>query len=106
GAARRGGERFGEKPPLIYLVAGAFVRLFQGTLPAHDAARLASGFFVGLSLLFLGLTAREIYGPGVASATVLLLVGCLGTTTRLHQLIPDVALLAGMAVGMFGLASA
>ena len=100
------GEPFVEKPPLIYLVAGAFVRLFQGTLPAHDAARLATGFFVGLSLLFLGLTAREIYGPGFASATVLLLVGCLGTTTRLHQLIPDVALLAGMAVGMFGLASA
>jgi len=100
------GEPFMEKPPLIYLVAGAFAGLFQGTLAAHDGARLAAGFFVGLSLLFLGLTAREIYGRGFASVTVLLLVGCFGTIARLHQLIPDVALLAGMALGTFGLALA
>ena len=100
------GEPFMEKPPLIYLVAGAFAGLFQGTLPTHDAARLATGFFVGLSLLFLGLTAREIYGRGYASAAVLLLVGCFGTVARLHQLIPDVALLAGLSLSMFGLALA
>ena len=100
------GEPFIEKPPLIYLVASAFAGLFQGTLPTHDAARLATGFFVGLSLVFLGLTARAIYGRGYASAAVLLLVGCFGTVARLHQLIPDVALLAGMSLGMFGLALA
>jgi 4-amino-4-deoxy-L-arabinose transferase-like glycosyltransferase len=100
------GEPFMEKPPLIYLVAGAFAGLFQGALPTHDAARLAAGFFVGLTLLFLGLTAREIYGRGFASATVLILLGSFGTIARLHQLIPDVALLAGMALGTFGLALA
>jgi len=100
------GEPFMEKPPLIYLVAGAFAGLFQGMLAPHDAARLATGFFVGLALLFLGLTARELYGRGFASAAVLLLVGCFGTIARLHQLIPDVALLAGMALGTFGLALA
>jgi 4-amino-4-deoxy-L-arabinose transferase-like glycosyltransferase len=100
------GEPFMEKPPLIYLVGGAFARLFGGVLAPHDAARLATGFFVGLSLLFLGLTARELYGRGFASATILLLIGCFGTIARLHQLIPDVALLAGMALGMFGLALA
>jgi len=100
------GEPFMEKPPLIYVVGGAFAGLFQGTLAAHDAARLATGFFVGLSLLFLGLTARELYGRGFASAAVLILIGCFGTIARLHQLIPDVALLAGMSLGMFGLALA
>jgi len=101
-----GGEPFMEKPPLIYLVAGAFAGALEGTLPTHDAARLASGFFVALSLLFLGLTARGIYGRGFASATVLLLVGCFGVIARLHQLIPDVALLAGTAAGTLGLALA
>jgi len=100
------GEPFMEKPPLIYMVAGAFVGPFQGILQPHDAARLATGFFVGLALLFLGLTARAIYGRGYASATVLILISCFGTIARLHQLIPDVALLAGMALGMFGLALA
>jgi 4-amino-4-deoxy-L-arabinose transferase-like glycosyltransferase len=100
------GEPFVEKPPLIYLVAGGFVRLFQGILPAHDAARLAAGFFVAVSLLFLGLTAREIHGPGSGSVAVLILLGCLGGIGRMHQLIPDVALLAGVAIGMFGLALA
>jgi 4-amino-4-deoxy-L-arabinose transferase-like glycosyltransferase len=98
------GEPFMEKPPLIYLVAGAFVGQLRGILQPHDAARLATGFFVGLTLLFLGLTAREIYGRGYASATVLILISCFGTIARLHQLIPDVALLAGIAIGMFGLA--
>jgi 4-amino-4-deoxy-L-arabinose transferase-like glycosyltransferase len=100
------GEPFVEKPPLIYVVGGAFASLFHGVLAPHDAARLASGFFVGLSLAFLGLTARELYGRGFASATVLLLMGCFGTIARLHQLIPDVVLLAGIALGTLGLALA
>jgi 4-amino-4-deoxy-L-arabinose transferase-like glycosyltransferase len=100
------GEPFVEKPPLIYVVAGAFVELFRGLLPAHDAARLAAGSFVGLSLLFLALTAHELFGRGFASAAVLILLACIGPIPRLHQLIPDVVLLAGMALGTYGLALA
>jgi 4-amino-4-deoxy-L-arabinose transferase-like glycosyltransferase len=100
------GEPFVEKPPLLYIVSAAAAHLFGGLLPLHDAARLATGFFVGMALLFLGLTARELYGRGHAAACVVILISCLGTFTRLHQLITDVALLAGMAVGIFGLALA
>ena len=100
------GEPFVEKPPGIYVVAGAFVELLEGVLPAHDAARLAAGSFVALALAFLALTAREIFGRGFASAAVLILLGCVGTLPRMHQLIPDVVLLAGVAVGMYGLALA
>ena len=100
------GEPFVEKPPGIYVVAGAFVELLNGLLPAHDAARLATGSFVALALVFLALTAREIFGRGFASAAVLIPLGCLGTLPRMHQLIPDVVLLAGVAVGMYGLALA
>ena len=97
------GEPFVEKPPLFYIVSAASAYLFGGLLPLHDAARLATGFFVGIALLFLGLTARELYGRGYAAACVVIFISCLGTFVRLHQIITDVALLAGMALGVFGL---
>ena len=100
------GEPFVEKPPLFYLVAGAFATLGGGVLPLHDAARLATGWFVGIALLFLGLTGRELYGRGYGAAAVLVMIGCVGTIARLHQLITDVALFAGMAIAMYGLALA
>jgi len=95
-----------EKPPLFYVVSAGSAYLFGGILALHDAARLATGFFVGIALLFLGLTARELYGRGYASATLLIFVSCLGTFLRLHQMVPDVALLAGLAAGVYGLALA
>ncbi len=98
------GEPFVEKPPLFYIASATSAYLFGGLLPVHDAARLATGFFVGIALLFLGLTARELYGRGYAAATVIIFISCLGTFVRLHQLVTDVALLAGMAMGTFGLA--
>jgi 4-amino-4-deoxy-L-arabinose transferase-like glycosyltransferase len=100
------GEPFVEKPPLLYVVSGAFATLFHGPLALHDAARLAVGLFVGIALFFLGLTARELYGRGRGSLAVLVLIGCLGPIHRMHQLITDVALMAGLAVGMYGLALA
>jgi len=56
------GEPFVEKPPVFFVTAALFAELFGGWLPLHDAARLASGFYVALTLLFAGLTARELYG--------------------------------------------
>jgi 4-amino-4-deoxy-L-arabinose transferase-like glycosyltransferase len=100
------GEPFMEKPPLFYIVAAACAQLFGVLLPLHDAARLASGFFVGIALLFLGLTAREIHGRGYACVTLLVFISCFGTFARLHQMVTDVALLAGLAIGIFGLALA
>src|SRR5215469_16327292 len=49
------GEPFVEKPPLFFLVAAGFARTLGHVLPLHDAARLATGFFVGSALLFLAL---------------------------------------------------
>ena len=98
------GEPFVEKPPLFYMVAGAFATLGRGAFALHDAARLATGFFVGIALLFLGLTGRELYGRSYGTAAVLVMIGCIGTIARLHQLITDVALFAGVSIGMYGLA--
>ena len=100
------GEPFVEKPPLFLVVAGAVASAVGGLLPMHDAARLATGLFVALALGALGLAARELCGARAVPIAVLAAAGCIGTLARLHQLITDVALFAGIAVGLYGLALA
>ncbi len=99
------GEPVLEKPPLYYAVAAAFARLFSPLLPLHDGARLATGFFMTLTFLFVGLTGREFYGRGYGWVSALSLLGCFGLIIRGHQIIADVALLAGAAVAFCGLAT-
>jgi 4-amino-4-deoxy-L-arabinose transferase-like glycosyltransferase len=91
------GLPFVEKPPLFYWTAALFCRLFGWALPPHDAARLASAFYVGLALWFTYLMARRNL------AAPLLLAGCLGYLQHAHQLITDNALVAGVAVGLYGI---
>lgn len=99
-----GGEPFMEKPPLYYLTAALFGRLFSFALPIHDAARLATGFFMIVTLLFAGMTGRTLWGKGHGRLTVLTLIGCLGLLIRGHEMITDIALLAGFAIALYGLA--
>ncbi len=100
-----GGEPFVEKPPLFFITAAIFAHVFGGWLPLHDAARLASGFYVALTLAFTGLAARRLYGIGAALPAGLILAGCLGYLAHAHQLLTDNALLAGIAIGIYGLAA-
>ncbi len=101
---RLAGEPFMEKPPLYYLVAAGFWRALSPPLAPQDAARLTSGFFMALVLLFAGLSGRELYGRGKGMITVVILIGCLGLLIRTHQLITDVALLAGLSIALHGFA--
>src|SRR5215470_15579789 len=91
-----GGEPFVEKPPLFFWTAAVFAKVFAWALPAHDAARLASGFYVALTLWFTYLAAdRRIAAP-------LLLAATLGYLQHAHQLITDNSLVAGIALGIYG----
>ena len=54
------GEPFMEKPPLFFFTSAMFVRLLGGALSPHDAARLATALYVGLTLLFAGLAAASL----------------------------------------------
>lgn len=97
------GEPFVEKPPIFFITAALFAHAFGGWLPLHDAARLASGFYAGLTLLFTGLAARRLYGREAALPAAVILAGCLGYLEHSHQLLTDNALLAGVAIGLYGL---
>ncbi len=96
------GEPFMEKPPLFYLSAAAFAKLFSPLLPYHDGARLAAGFYMALALLFTALAAREICGRALAAVVALLASS--GLLVWSHLLITDTALLAGIAIALSGFA--
>ena len=96
------GEPFMDKPPLYYWTAALCAKLFSPLLPLHDGARLASGFYTALTLLFVGLTARKLYGDNRGWAAAIILIGCLGMLVSAHQMTTDLALLAGCAMMLYG----
>jgi 4-amino-4-deoxy-L-arabinose transferase-like glycosyltransferase len=98
-----GGEPFMEKPPLYYATAALFGKAFSFALPLHDGARLATGFYMALTLLFAGMTGRALWGKGHGRITVMVLLGCLGLLIRGHEMITDSALLTGFAMAIYGL---
>lgn len=98
------GEPFMEKPPLYFFMAALFAKLLSPLLSVHDAARLATGLFMALTLFFAGLSGRELWGEGKGRITVLVMLGCLGLPIRAHELITDMALLAGFSIALYGLA--
>ncbi|HEV7803973.1 MAG TPA: glycosyltransferase family 39 protein [Burkholderiales bacterium] len=100
------GEPFLKEPPLFYLTAAASALLFSPLLPLHDGARLATGFYMALTLIFCGLAGRELNGPGFGALAAALLLGCFGIVVRSHQLVPQVAELAGFAMAYYGCARA
>ena len=98
------GEHYLDKPPLFYLTAALSAKLFSPLLALHDGARLASGFYTALTLLFTGLAGRELFGNGRGWAAAIILIGCLGMLVTAHQLVTDLALLSGCAMMQYGYA--
>jgi 4-amino-4-deoxy-L-arabinose transferase-like glycosyltransferase len=98
------GEPFMDKPPLFYITAAALAKFFSPLLPLHDGARLASGLFVGLTLLFVGLAGREMFGRDRGWTAAIILIGCLGMLVNAHLMSTDLGLLLGCAMMLYGYA--
>lgn len=96
------GEPRMDNPPLFYLTAALFAKLCSPLLTLHDGARLASGFYTALTLLFIGLSGRELFGRDRGWTATIILIGCLGMLVRSHELITDLALLTGCAMMLYG----
>lgn len=92
-------------PPLYFWVAEALAWLTSGFLPLADGARLASGVFVALALLYVARAARVLYGPEAGWAAALTLLGCVGLLVRGHELNAATAQLAAAAIMLSGIAS-
>jgi 4-amino-4-deoxy-L-arabinose transferase-like glycosyltransferase len=83
-------------PPLYHWVAVAFGSALQSVMEFHSAARLASGAFV---LLAFGLVfhAGERWGDRtIATAAMLILLGCVGLMVHAHEAVPELATLAAL----------
>ncbi len=100
------GEPYPDRPPLAYAAAALSERLLSPALPAHDAARLSVGLMLAATLLFLAATARELYGRSMRWLPVLILVGSVGLWDRAHQMSPEMGLLLGVAMALYGFALA
>jgi 4-amino-4-deoxy-L-arabinose transferase-like glycosyltransferase len=97
-------DAFLERPPLFYWSAAIFAKLFAPFLPLHDGARLATGFYMGLTLLFTGLSGRELFGKSAGWASAIMLIGSMGLLVRAHLMVADMALLTGCAMMVYGYA--
>ncbi|MEQ1838503.1 MAG: glycosyltransferase family 39 protein [Candidatus Nitrotoga sp.] len=93
-----------DNPPLFYMTAAVLANLFAPLLPLHDGARLASGLYTSITLIFVGLTGRKLFGTGRGWAAVIILIGCLGLLVHVHELFSELALLAGCAMMLYGYA--
>ncbi len=91
------GEALVETPPLYYWVAGLGVKALGWLLPAHDAARLASGLFGAMFLAALALAGSRLHGKEGGGTAVLIAVGSLGLLLPIHDTQPQIALLAASA---------
>ena len=98
------GEPFIDRPPLVYGLAAATAAAFSGVLAPPDAARLAAGLLLALTLAVLAATARELFGRAFHWMPVLIFVGSVGLWDRAHQLAPELGLMLGIALGQYGFA--
>lgn len=103
---RLAGEPFFEKAPLYIWVSASFASVFGGWLALHDAARLASGLFMGITMGLLSLACLELAGERAIRMGVLLFIGCLGLLIRAHEMTTALAGLTGIALALYGLALA
>ncbi|NNM81815.1 MAG: glycosyltransferase family 39 protein [Burkholderiales bacterium] len=90
------------RPPLFYWTAALFGQILSPFIGLPDAVRLATGFYMGIALLFVVLAGRILHGNGRYAA--LMLVGSFGLLGHAHQLIADSALFAGCAIALYGFA--
>lgn len=100
------GDSVIKNPPLYYLSAATFSKALSPLLNTHDAARIASGFWMALTLLLSGMIGRELWGEGMGRQTTFIMLSSIGLIAVAHLLMPEVSALTGSAMAFYGLALA
>lgn len=102
------GQPFVEKPPIYDWVAAGLAWMFGRYLPLHDAARLASALFAALTVYYTARVARRAVNAASwfdlrVIGTLALFASTLVVVKHVHDMMTDVALMAGAALGFCGL---
>jgi 4-amino-4-deoxy-L-arabinose transferase-like glycosyltransferase len=103
------GMPFMEKPPLYYWTAVVFCKLFSGLLPLHDAARLASPFYMLITVLFMLKISQTLFKDysqrrDMGWISIVLVLASAGMVRHAHDMFTDVALLTGTTIALYGMA--
>src|SRR5436190_3428410 len=97
---RIAGETWLYDQPLYHWFALTFGKLFSWLFEFHNAARLASGAFVGAAFALIYAAAREWASEDTRSVSapgaLLVLLGCMGLLVHAHEALPELASLAAM----------
>ncbi len=91
-------------PPLYSWVAAVTAWLSSPLLALHDGARLASGLFIALALLYTARAAEALFGEDHRWPAALAVLGSVGLLLRGHEMNAYTAQLAGVAMVLDGLA--
>lgn len=86
--------------PLYYWSAALTGQVLGALLPLHDALRLASGLWTGLTLIAIYYAGRNLYGQESAAASPLLLAGSFGLIVRAHEAQPMLVLLTSISLAL------
>lgn len=102
------GEPFMEKPPLYYWTAAIFAKLLSPFVPYSDGARVASVFYMVVSLVFITKITKLIWrAESVFNVrtlvTLALFVSTVGMVRHAHDMFTDVALVSGSIIAFYGL---
>lgn len=94
------------EPPLFHWAGHLLAAVLTPLFAWPDAVRLAGTLFAALAAGGLYAAARRLYGPDLAGAAPLALIGCLGFLVQSHETQPMLAAMAGFAGLFAGLADA
>lgn len=90
-------------PPLYYLSAAFIAETFDAYIPFHDGARIATGLWMLVILLMVGMTGRELWGKGFGRQTTFIFISTLGLIFSAHTITPEISALAGVAISFYAL---
>jgi 4-amino-4-deoxy-L-arabinose transferase-like glycosyltransferase len=103
---RLAGEVYLSHPPLIPALAALTQQALTPPLEPFDAARVAAGLALALTLLFSALAQGELTGAAYRWLPMLILIGSVGFWDRAHVLSGELGVTAGLAIALYGQALA
>lgn len=98
------GEPYLDDGPLHVWIAALTAKALSFWMTPHDGARMASALSIAMAIFFTRLAARTFHGKAEGEHVVLILLGCLGLLVHAHETISETTMLAGLALGWYGLA--
>jgi 4-amino-4-deoxy-L-arabinose transferase-like glycosyltransferase len=99
-----GGYALAGDTPFIHWINAALAWLPMQFLALHEAARFSSVVWTGIAAFGLAAATSRWSGGHISYLTAIIFIGCLGLYDRAHTYTPEVALLASVAIALYGMA--